>query len=277
MSGESKVSYRLVCLTALLTVALTGVYRSTAQDLDARNKAARMPGQRVFDSNCAGCHGLDGRGGDKGIDIVDNLAAHNLTDAKLRGIIAKGIAGTSMPAFPELNQQQVRNIIGYLRSLQGSAGARDLPGDAARGRTIFFGSAGCSNCHTLSGSGGFLGPDLSSYGTNSSVTAIRDAITRRARVEPAGYRSAVLTTLQGERLEGVIRNEDNFSIQFLTKDGAFHFFQRADLQKVDSSGHSLMPSDYGHRLSASDLNDLVSYIIKSASSASATTPENPWE
>jgi cytochrome c oxidase cbb3-type subunit III len=277
MSGESKVSYRSVCLTALLAVALTGVYRSTAQDLDAQNKAARMPGQRVFDSNCAGCHGLDGRGGDKGIDIVDNLAAHNLTDAKLRGIIAKGIAGTSMPAFSELNQQQVRNIIGYLRSLQGSAGARDLPGDAARGRTIFFGSAGCSNCHTLSGSGGFLGPDLSSYGTNSSVTAIRDAITRRDRVEPAGYRSAVLTTLQGERLQGVIRNEDNFSIQFLTKDGAFHFFQRADLQKVDGSGHSLMPSDYGDRLSASDLNDLVSYIIKSASSASATKPENPWE
>ncbi len=236
-----------------------------------------MPGQRVFDSNCAGCHGLDGRGGDKGIDIVDNLAGHNLTDAKLRSIIAKGIAGTSMPAFPELNQQQVRNIIGYLRSLQGRAGARDLPGDAVRGKTIFLGSAGCSNCHTLAGSGGFLGPDLSSYGANSSATAIREAITKRNRVEPAGYRSAVVTTGEGERLEGVIRNEDNFSIQLLAKDGAFHFFQRADLQKVESPGHSLMPSDYGDRLSATDLNDLVSYIIKSASSASTNTTENPWE
>ena len=236
-----------------------------------------MPGQRVFDTNCAGCHGLDGRGGDKGIDIVDNLAGHNLTDAKLRSIIANGIAGTSMPAFPELNQQQVRNIIGYLRSLQGSAGARELPGDAARGKTIFSGSAGCSTCHTLAGDGGFLGPDLSNYGTNSSVTAIRDAIIKRDRVEPAGYRSAVLTTLQGERLEGIVRNEDNFSIQFLAKDGTFHFFQRTELQKIESLGHSLMPSDYGDRLSATDLNDLVSYIIKSTSSATAPTTENPWE
>jgi len=275
MSGESKVSYRLVCLTALFAVALTAVYRSTAQDLDAQNRAARIPGQRVFDSNCAGCHGLDGRGGDKGIDIVDKLADH--TDAKLRGIIAKGIAGTSMPAFPELNPQQVRNIIGYLRSLQGRSGAHDLPGDAVRGKTIFFVAAGCSNCHTLAGNGGFLGPDLSSYGTNASVTAIRDAITRRDRVEPAGYRSAVVTTANGDRVEGVVRNEDNFSIQFLAKDGTFHFFQRADTQKVENPGHSLMPSDYGDRLSATDLNDLVSYIIKSASSASATTPENPWE
>jgi len=277
MNRDSKVSCRLICLTALVAVALASVYKSTAQDLDAQNRAARMPGQRVFDSNCAGCHGLDGRGGDKGIDIVDNMAGHNLTDAKLRNIVGKGIAGTSMPAFPELNQQQVRNIIGYLRSLQGSAGARDLPGDAARGKTIFFGSAGCSNCHTLAGNGGFLGPDLSRYGTNSSATVIREAITKRDRVEPAGYRSAVLTTLQGERLEGVIRNEDNFSIQFLTKDGTFHFFQRAALQKVETPGHSLMPSDYGDRLSATDLNDLVSYVIKSASRASATATENSWE
>ena len=275
MNRDSKVSGRVVFLAALVAIALAGAYRSPAQDLDAQNRATRMPGQRVFDSNCAGCHGLDGRGGDKGIDIVGKLADH--TDAKLRGIIAKGIAGTSMPAFPELNQQQVRNIIGYLRSLQGSAGARDLPGDAARGKTIFFGLAGCSNCHTLAGNGGFLGPDLSSYGTNASVTTIRDAITRRDRVEPAGYHSVVLTTLQGERLEGVIRNEDNFSIQLLAKDGTFHFLQRTDLQKVESPGHSLMPSDYGDRLSATDLNDLVSYIIKSASTASATTPENPWE
>jgi len=277
MNRDSRALRRFVCLTVPITVALAGLHKSTAQDLDAQNKAAHMPGQRVFNSNCAGCHGLDGRGGDKGIDIVDNLAGHNLTDAKLRDIIAKGIAGTSMPAFPELNSLQVRNIIGYLRSLQGSTGTRNLPGDPARGKAIFFGAAGCSSCHTLSGNGGFLGPDLSGYGTNASATAVREAITKRDRVEPAGYRSAVLTTPQGERVEGVIRNEDNFSIQVLAKDGTFHFFQKADLQKVEPSGHSLMPSDYGDRLSSNDLNDLVSYIIKSASSASATTPENPWE
>jgi cytochrome c oxidase cbb3-type subunit 3 len=236
-----------------------------------------MPGQPVFESNCAGCHGLDGRGGDKGVDIVDNLAGHPLSDAKLSGIITKGIAGTSMPAFPELNPQDVRAIIGVLRSLQGRAEARNLPGDAGRGKSIFFGSAGCSNCHTLSGKGGFLGPDLSSYGLNSSTAAIRDAITRRDRIEPSGYRSASLTTRQGEKIDGIIRNEDNFSIQFLTKEGTFHFFQKSDLQKVEPLGHSLMPSDYGDRLSGDQLNDLVSYIIKSASSASTTTMENPTE
>jgi putative heme-binding domain-containing protein len=96
-------------------------------------------------------------------------------------------------------------------------------------------------------------------------------------MEPSGYRSASLTTQQGEKLDGVIRNEDNFSIQFLTKDGTFHFFQKSDLQKVEHLGHSLMPSDYGDRLSSDQLNDLVSYIIKSTSSPSTTTMENPTE
>jgi cytochrome c oxidase cbb3-type subunit III len=268
---------RSLCVALVIVSMLAVAHKSPAQDLDAQNRASRMPGQPAFESNCAGCHGLDGRGGDKGVDIVDNLAGHHLSDAKLSSIITKGIAGTSMPAFPELNQQDVRAIIGVLRTLQGRAEGRDLPGDAVRGESIFFGSVGCSNCHTLSGKGGFLGPDLSSYGTNSSAAAIRDAITRRERIEPPGYHSASLTTPRGDKLDGLIRNEDNFSIQLLTKDGTFHFFQKSDLQKVEHLGHSIMPSDYGDRLSSDQLNDLVSYIIKSASSASTTTMENPTE
>jgi cytochrome c oxidase cbb3-type subunit 3 len=277
MDRTSNSLARSLCIAALLASTLVAAHRSVAQDLDARNssKAGSMPGQRIFDANCAGCHGLDGRGGDKGVDVVDNLA--NLNDAKLRSIIAKGIPGTAMPAFPELNSQQQRTIIGYLRAMQGVGGVQHLPGDAIRGKSLFFGSAGCFHCHTHSGNGGFLGPDLSSYGSNSSADAIREAITKRDRVPPAGYRPATVTTAQGERLEGLVRNEDNFSIQFLTKDGTFHFFQKVDLQNVEHLDRSLMPADYSDRLNTADLNDLVSFIMKSGSSASKTTTENPTE
>jgi cytochrome c oxidase cbb3-type subunit 3 len=261
-------------LTRSLSVAalLVGALFAPAQDWWNSPKTGR-PGQHIFDANCAGCHGLDGRGGDKGVDIVGNLA--NLTDAKLRSIIGKGINGTAMPAFPELDPQQVRSIIAYLRAIQGVGAAEKLPGDPVRGKTLFFGTAGCFHCHTLSGEGGFLGPDLSSYGGNSSASGIRDAITRRDRVPSAGYRFGTVTTAQGERLEGMIRNEDNFSIQLLTRDGAFHFFQKADLQKVERLDRSMMPSNYGERLSQTELNDLVSFIMKS--SASKVTTENSWE
>lgn len=265
---------RSLSAAALLVVALFATYRLAAQDWWNSPKTGG-PGQRVFDANCAGCHGLDGRGGDKGVDVVDNLA--NLTDTKLRSIIAKGISGTAMPAFPELNAQQVRSVIGYLRAMQGVGAARNLPGDVAHGKTLFYGSAGCFHCHTLSGNGGFMGPDLSNYGSNSSPDAIRDAITKRDRVPSPGYRFATVTTAQGERLDGMIRNEDNFSIQLLAKDGTFHFLRKADLQKLEDAGRSLMPSNYADRLSASDLDDLVAFIVKSGSSASKTTTESSTE
>ena len=50
-----------------------------------------------------------------------------------------------------------------------------------------------------------------------------------------GYRSAVLVTSEGDRLEGVIRNEDNFSIQFQNKNGGFHFFEKSKLRIAGSS------------------------------------------
>ena len=75
----------------------------------------------------------------------------------------------------------------------------------------------------MSGEGGFAGRDLSTYGSDLPAKAIRDEIVKSNRVEPAGYRSAALVTKDGNRVEGVIRNEDNFSVQFQTKDGGFHF------------------------------------------------------
>jgi putative heme-binding domain-containing protein len=173
-----------------------------------------------------------------------------------------------MPAFHNLSAQQIGSLVGYVRILQGKLDARMTPGDPARGKEVFFGKGECSTCHMISGEGGFLGPDLSAYGSSTSAKSIRDEIVRPDRIEAAGYRSAVLTTRDGDRLEGVIRNEDNFSVQLQTKDGGFHFFQKSDLQTLQPLGQSLMPANYRQRLSSDELNDLVSYLMKASPAAS---------
>jgi len=115
-----------------------------------------------------------------------------------------------------------------------------------------------------------MGPDLSAYGASVSANAVHDEIVRAQRRPAEGYRSAVLTTGAGERLEGLIRNEDNFSIQIQTRDGSFHFFQKSEIQKLEHLDASLMPTNYGERLSAAELNDLVSYMMSVAPEASKT-------
>jgi putative heme-binding domain-containing protein len=283
MLRRLKSTYLLLGLSLLLWVAAFHVSPSLAQDdsWDDDFKQADTPGGRAFSSTCAGCHGLDGRGSDKGVNIAGSPKVRHFTDAQVSDIISNGVPGTGMPAFHNLNARQISSLVSYLRVLQGKLDARISPGNPVRGKGVFFGKGECSNCHTIAGKGGFLGPDLSAYGSAVSAKKIRDEILRTERIPPAGYRSAVLTTRDGDRLEGVIRNEDNFSLQFQAKDGSFHFFQKSDLQAVEPLGQSMMPSDYRQRLSPGELNDLVSYLLNASPAATPSQishkPEEPTQ
>ena len=117
----------------------------------------------------------------------------------------------------------------------------------------------------ISGEGGFLGPDLSVYGSSASAAAIQDEIVKAKRTPPHGYRSAVLITSEGDRVEGVVRNEDNFSVQFQGKDGSFHLYQKSDLRSFDRLETSMMPTDYLQRLSSAEIKDLTSYLMAAGS------------
>jgi cytochrome c oxidase cbb3-type subunit III len=226
-----------------------------------RNQTSSAQGRNVFNSSCAGCHGLDGRGSDKAVNISSNARTRHLSDAELSGIILNGVPGTGMPAFHTLTAGQVHALVAYLRLLQGKTEARNLRGDPKRGKEVFFGKGECANCHTLSGQGGFLGPDLSAYGSSASAAAIRDEIVRSQRIPARGYRRAAVVTADGNRFEGLVRNEDNFSVQLQTADGSFHFFQKSELRNFDRLEPSLMPTNYGERLSAGELDDLVSFLL----------------
>src|ERR1700723_4639639 len=125
---------------------------------------AQKPGAAIFASNCAGCHGADGRGGEHAPNIATNPEVQHLMDRELAGIIRYGIAGAGMPAFSSLKQQEVTDVVAYLRILQGRGDIVKLPGDPNQGQTLFFGKGKCSDCHMVSGKGGFIGSALSFYG-----------------------------------------------------------------------------------------------------------------
>ncbi len=254
-------------VTVLLWLGVAAVSISFAQNQVANENSRSTAGGSIFDSSCAGCHGLDGRGSDKAPGIAGNPSLQHLSDADVTGIISQGLPDSGMPAFRDLNQEQIRNVVGYVRSLQGSSQSPAIPGDSKHGREVFFGKGECSTCHTVSGQGGFLGPDLSLYGSSASPQSIRDQIVKPKRIPAEGYRPAVLTTASGEHLRGVVRNEDNFSLQLQTDDGAFHFFQKSDLRNIEHLDASLMPTNYREKLSASELDDLVNFLVHAAPEA----------
>lgn len=263
-------------LGILLVLLLWQLSFSQAKRSSSSEQPSRtvLPGRSTFNSTCAPCHGLDGRGSDKAVNIAANAKAQRLSDVELANIISNGIPETGMPAFHTLTATQVRAVVSYLRSLQGRGEAHTVRGDAKHGREIFFGKGDCSSCHSVSGAGGFLGPDLTEYAATASATGIRDEIVRSPRAPGHGYREAVITTVKGERLEGLIRNEDNFSIQLQTKDGNFYLLRKTEIQSNQNLDGSLMPADYRERLTDSELDDLVSYLMKTPDpSKAATSPK----
>src|SRR5437762_581567 len=80
------------------------------------------------------------------------------------------------------------------------------PGDPKRGKTLFFGKAGCSQCHMIDGEGGFMGSDLSRYGHDHSGNEIRSAIMDPNKNLDARLRTVLVTTTEGNTVTGIARN-----------------------------------------------------------------------
>lgn len=262
------MSRRFLQSSALILLAFAGQIFLSGR-LQAQNRAAttsvvrpEADGRQIFESICAACHGLDGRGGERGPDIARRRDLQRLPDDALRRIVRQGKPGGGMPPFASLGGPQIESVVRHLRVLQGQGKATMPPGDPARGKTLFFGQAGCSQCHIVSGQGGFLASDLSGYADTRPVAEIRIAITDPNRNLDSRKRTVVVITSDGSTHTGMARNEDNFSLQLQTADGAFHFFDKSDLKDIEYQPVSLMPADYASRLSSKEIDDLVSYLMK---------------
>jgi cytochrome c oxidase cbb3-type subunit III len=277
----SRAAFILLSSQRILCVAFVSVFFSAcALVLSAGTQNEKPPanknqaghsstedGRKAFDSVCASCHGLDGRGGERGPNIATRAAVQQLSDEETLQVLRSGIPAAGMPAFSALGVVKIKAVMAYLRILQGEGKAASIPGDAKRGKLLFFGKAGCAKCHMISGVGGFIGADLSSYGSNGSAQEIRAAIIDPNRDLDPRERTVLVTTHEGHRFTGVARNEDNFSLQLQSVDGTFHLILKADLEQLEFLPKSLMPSDYGSALSSAEIDDLVSYLVRTARAA----------
>lgn len=242
--------------SALLAISQVGSSHPTSPSLDR--------GKQLLASNCAACHGIDGKGSERAPNVADGAHMRQLSDAQVEQIIANGIPGTGMPAFHSLPDSQIHDLIAYLRSLEGTEKSAKLPGDPQKGERIFFGRARCSNCHTVAGRGGFIASDLTDYAHTHSAEQIRGAILDSGSADKGQVRLATATLRSGEKFVGRVRNEDNFSLQLQSMDGTFHFVTKSELEKLDYDSQPLMPTNFGSTLTASELNDLISYILSAA-------------
>lgn len=110
------------------------------------------------------------------------------------------------------------------------------------------------------GHGGFFASDLTAYARGRAPETIRDAILLPNSDFDPRNRIVIVTLRSGKTFEGIARNEDNFSMQLLTRDGALLLFTKAAAKSISYGNQSPMPVDYGARLSAAEVEDLVKFL-----------------
>ncbi len=267
---EIDIRRNCIFLLAIMLLLFSSIIfcESQVQSHSSRQKSKADParGQQTFVSICAGCHGLDGRGAERAPNIASNPKVAQLSDAQISAVVTNGVPGTAMPPFRSLGGASIKSVVAYLRTLQGkgSGAAVVLPGDPAKGKSIFLGKAGCSSCHMAEGAGGFLGADLSDYARNHSIDEVRGAITDPVNNTDWRRTDLIVTTAGGQTISGIARNEDNFSVQLQTPDGNFHLFEKSELHSLEHQSKPVMPSDYGSRLTREEIDHLVSYLMNIA-------------
>lgn len=260
------ISIQVVVLGLLSVVALQ------AQETVGPQSKTSSQGAELFASNCAGCHGVDGRGGEHAPNIATASEVQHLADPDLIGFVKNGISGAGMPAFGSLGPQKLDAVVSYLRILQGRGNTVKLPGDPNRGEVLFFGKAQCSDCHMVNGKGGFIGSDLSFYGADATADQMRAMILDPDKNLPAEKKAITVVTRTGQKITGILKVKDNFSLSIQTMDGGFRFFQNSDLAQVDLGSHSLMPANYRSTLDSKEVDDLVSYLLRTGDENAKHSP-----
>jgi cytochrome c oxidase cbb3-type subunit III len=255
----------------LLAVMAAGQEKPNANPLAGKSAAIQQEGASLFRANCSPCHGLNARGGTRGPDLSTNRWTHGSSDADIFRTITQGVPGTEMPGSG-FEDSEIWTLVAYLRSLAPAKVA--LSGNRLKGEQIFSGSGGCSQCHMIKGHGGRLGPDLSRIGASRSAAYLVDSIRQPSKDlsdglldpnNPLGfslvYDAVTVVTGNGERITGVAKNEDTFSVQLLDTKQNFHFFLKKDVKQVIHEQKSLMPAYSEPMLSPAALQDLVAYLV----------------
>jgi len=163
--------------------------------------------------------------------------------------------------------RDIWQVMAYIRTLNAVPVAAPT-GDAANGAQVF--RTNCSSCHMVNARGGQLGPDLSRIGSARPRAGLQAKLRGTSPFIRPGYEPVTLVTKSGERIRGVRKNEDEFSIQIMDTRERLQGYLKSNLTEITLDKQSVMPVYPADRLSDRDLDDLVRYLTTLRGTAEAT-------
>ncbi|HEY1601598.1 MAG TPA: hypothetical protein VGG64_18505 [Pirellulales bacterium] len=133
-------------------------------------------------------------------------------------------------------------------------------GDPQRGEAIFRrGDLGCLKCHSISGAGGDVGPDLSAVGATSPVDYVITSILHPDLSIKESFLTRNFVTTDGLVYQGIVADRDDNRVIIKDATGKRVTIPIADIDE-EAEGRSLMPKGLSSFLTHAEFLDLVRFV-----------------
>ncbi len=163
-----------------------------------------------------------------------------------------GAPAAELPVDTGSDKWSYDELHAYLRTGSGRAG------DADRGRAAFA-KADCFKCHRCGGQGETVGPDLTTVAQRYQQQEILESIVYPSHNISDQYASKIVTS-NGRTYTGMIVPRGDAGITVLLSDGEKVDLAHADIDDLQVSSQSVMPTGLLNKLSLSEVADLFAFL-----------------
>jgi len=178
------------------------------------------------------------------LDQKQALAAHpdKQISERTKAILAKG------GGLPNADRQKV--VEEFFPLLKKS-------GDVALGKAVF--KKHCAICHTHSGEGAKIGPDLTGVAAHTKEHLLIDILDPSRSVE-GNFRLYTVETKKGMVFSGMMASETRTTIELIDTQAKKHVIERDDIDVLAASSKSLMPDGFEKTVKQEELIDLLEFL-----------------
>ena len=137
-----------------------------------------------------------------------------------------------------------------------------LPGDAVRGRTVFFETAGvsCRNCHRIQKDGKEIGPELTTIGRKLTRFQLLESILQPSKLIEPKYVTHLAETKDGQILTGILLEKDVEHVVLKDAQDKVSRLPISSIEQLVPQQQSLMPDLLVRDLTAQQVADLLAYL-----------------
>jgi mono/diheme cytochrome c family protein len=228
-------------------------------------------GAALYTTYCAGCHGLNARGGPGAPDLVRSLVVLDDEKGLLIGpVLRNGRPDAGMPKL-NLTEPQISDLVAWLHVQTWAADHRStyaykdvLTGDPHKGEAFF--NATCASCHSAAGDLKGIGARYDGFSLQARWLQPRGGRGNGGRggANVGSPRAAITVTVtlpSGEKVLGTLDRIDDFSVSLRDSAGAYHSFTReGDVPKVEIHDPLKAHTELLAKYTDADIHNVTAYL-----------------